>query len=229
MKVVSIDVGRATWLFPTEEFAPLGGADGISVIQKVADRYQFKTFPENPNKEEVEKNGLKFSSGIIEFGNQRVAIGEFILYSDGIVAVSNETERSAAFLKDVTEYAIRELNFREPISPIKKIYASIVTVEFENSVANVLASQAALTTLIAGYLNAQQGTSCPVEVTRLDFSLNDPTAASNLRPKLLLESRLNIPLDRRRYHSNATMHTKEHLELLSKIEETFMNPSTSGA
>jgi hypothetical protein len=32
MEVVSFDTGRVTWLFPTEEFVPLGGADGISII-----------------------------------------------------------------------------------------------------------------------------------------------------------------------------------------------------
>ena len=228
MEVVSFDTGRATWLFPTEEFAPLAGADGMAVIKRVAERYQFKNFPENPNREEVDKNGLKFSTGVFEFQGKRASIGEFVLYNDGIVAVSNTTEHSGAFLDDLIEFVIHEFQFRRPISPIKKVYVSVVTVEFEDSLANMFANQAALTSLVSSYLNAPQGTSHGVEITRLDFSLDDLTVASNARPKLILESRATVPLARRRYYSNAAMHTRDHVELLSRIEETFMRPSTTG-
>jgi hypothetical protein len=229
MEVVSFDTGRATWLFPTEEFVPLGGADGITIIQKVVERYEFKNFPTNPTREEIDKNGLKFATGIIETQGNRAPIGEFVLYNDGIVAVSNTTERSAVFLDDIVEFVIREFNFRRPISPIKKVYVSTLTVDFESAVSNVFANQAALTSLIGGYLNAPPGTSYDVAVTRLDFSLDDSTVASNARPTLILESRATVPLARRRYYSNAAIHTKDHVELLSRIEETFMRPSTTDA
>lgn len=229
MEVVSFDTGRATWLFPTEEFVPLGGADAMAIIQKVADRYQFRNSPENPNREEVDKNGLKFSTGIFEFQGRRTGIGEFILYNDGIVAVSNTTEHALAFLDDLIEFVIGEFQFRRPISPIKKVYVSVLTVEFESSMANMFANHTALTSLVGTYLNAPQHTSHGVEVTRLDFSLDDSTVASNARPKLIIESRATVPLARRRYFSNAAMHTKAHVELLSQIEGTFMRLSTSDA
>jgi hypothetical protein len=229
MEVVSYDTGRVTWLFPTEEFVPLGGADGILIIQKIAERYRFKNFPDNPNREEVDKNGLKFSVGMFESEANAGTIGEFILYNDGIVAVSNTTERSAAFLDDIVDFVIREFKFRRPISPIKKISVSIMTVEFEKSVADMLANQAALTSLIGSYLNAPQGTSHDVVVTRIEFSLDDPAAGSNVnaRPKLILESRALVPLARHRYYSNAALQTLDHVDLLSKIEKMFMNFSTT--
>ena len=229
MEVVSFDSGRVTWLFPTEEFVPLGGADGITIIQKIAERYQFRNFPENPTREEIDKNGLRFGTGIFEMQGTRATIGEFVLYNDGIVAVSNTTERSAGFLDDIVEFSIREFQFRRPISPVKKVSVSTLTVEFENSVANMFANQAALTSLIGSYLNAPHGTSHDVAVTRLDFSLNDSAVPSNSRPRLILESRATVPLARRRYFSNAALHTRDHVELLSKIEKTFMTSSTSGA
>jgi hypothetical protein len=229
MEVVSFDTGRVTWLFPTEEFVPLGGTDGILVIQQVAERYEFKKFPENPTREEVDKNGLRFGTGIFETGGKRLAIAEFVLYNDGIVAVSNTTERSEDFLNDIVDFSIREFQFRQPISPIKKVSTSIITVEFENSVANMFANQAALTSLIGNYLNAPLGTSHDVAVTRLEFSLNDSAVSPNARPKLILESRATVPLDRRRYYSNAALHTQVHLELLGKLEETFMRSSTTDA
>jgi hypothetical protein len=228
MEIVSIESGRATWLFPTEEFVPLGGTDGVAIIQKVVERYEFKNFPQNPTREDVEKNGLRFGTGIFENSGKRAAIGEFALYNDGLVAVSNTTEHSNAFLNDIVEFVINEFQFRPPISPIKKIFVSVLTVEFDNAVSSILANQAALLSLVGSYLNAPQSTSYSVEITRLDLALADATLTSNARPKLILEARQSVPLARRRYYSNAAMHTKDHLELLSRIEETFMPPSNAG-
>jgi hypothetical protein len=229
MEIVSLETGRATWLFPTEEIGPLGGLDVMAVIQGIAERYDFTSFPQHPAREEIDKNGLKFSTGVFESDGKRAGIAEFALYSDGIVAVSNTTEHSASFLEDLFEYVLREFQFRRPISPIKKIYVSIVTIEFDNAITGMLANQAALLSLIGGYLNAPQNTSHGVEVTRLDFALDDAALPTNARPKLVLEARQTVPLTRRRYYSNAAMHTKDHLELLSRIEETFMRPSTAGS
>jgi hypothetical protein len=229
MEVVSFDTGRVTWLFPTEEFVPLGGADGLSIIQQVADRYQFRHFPDNPTREEIDKSGLKFSSGIFEFESKRTALGEFVLYNDGVVAVSNMTERSSAFLDDVFQYVIGKFEFRRPISPIKKVFVSTLTVEFDNSITGLLAKQTELISLIGSYLNGPQKTSHGVTVTRLDFSIDDPTLTAAQRPKLILESRTLVPLARKRYFSNAALQTRDHVELLRKIEETFMVSSTTGA
>lgn len=228
MQIISIDTGRVTWLFPTEEFVPLGGANGIDIIHKVADRYQFKHFPDKPTAEEVNKNGLKFATGVFETKDATFSIGEFALYNDGIVAVTNTTERATAFLEDIVEYAIKEFNFRRPISAVKKIFMSIVTVEFDYAAVNLFARHAALASLIAEYLNAPQGTAHDIAVTRVEFSLDDPVAAPNARPKLILESRVSVPLARRRYISNAATHTNDHLELLRKLEETFLRPSGAG-
>jgi hypothetical protein len=124
---------------------------------------------------------------------------------------------------------IAEFEFRRPISPIKKVFVSVVTVEFDNSITVLLAKQAELMSLIAGYLNEPLKTSHGVAITRLDFSLDDPALTLTQRPKLILESRATVPLARRRYFCNAALRTRDHVELLRKIEETFMSPSTTGA
>jgi hypothetical protein len=225
MEVVSIDSGRSTWLFPTEEFVPLGGGDGSAIIQKVSERYQFKSQPENPTREDIDKNGLKFSTGMFEVAEKRAGIGEFAIYNDGLVAVANTTEHSNAFLEDITKFVIDEFQFRPPISPIKKVFVSILTVEFESAIANMLADQSALLSLIGGYLNEPQSTSHGVEITRLDFALNDTAIVSAARPRLILEARQTVPLARRRYFSNAAMHTSSHLKLLGEIETMFLRRS----
>ncbi len=225
MEIISLESGRSTWLFPVEEFLPLGGTDSVGIIEKVAQRYDFKNFPKNPTREDVDKNGLKFTTGTFEFEGKRAGLGEFALYNDGLVAISNVTERSTAFLEDVMRFVIEEFQFRTPISLIKKINVSILTVEFDRSVAAMFANHEALMSLVGGYLNAPLHTSHPTEVSRLDISLDDSNAAPNARPKLILESRSTVPLARRRYYSNAALHTKDHLELLAKIEEIFIRGS----
>ncbi|MGY4399874.1 hypothetical protein [Bradyrhizobium sp. USDA 3315] len=225
MELISLDTCRSTWLFPTEEFLPLAGSDGIATIQQVADRYNFRTFPQNPTKEDVDKNGLKFALGSFSYEGESIGITEFVAYNDGIVAQSNTTERATAFLEDITSFLIEELGFRRPVSDIKKINVSILTVEFAESVSKLFAHQAELFSLVREYLNAPQDTAHPAEVSRLDISLDDSTVGQNQRPKLILESRTTVPLSRRRYYSNAAMHTKAHLELLGKIEKMFMGVS----
>ncbi|WP_342714094.1 hypothetical protein [Bradyrhizobium sp. B039] len=221
MEVVSIETGRTTWLFPTEEILPLGGTDPIAIIQKLAERYDFKNFPEKPTREEVDKNGLKFGTGIFNSDGKRAIITEFALYTDGVVAIANTTEHSSAFLDDLMDYLIREFQFRRPISPVKKVYVSLLTVEFEQAVSAMFADHAALLSLIGGYLNAPLGTRHGVEVTRIDFALNDSSAPTSAGPRFILEARASVPLARKRYFSNAAMHTQEHLKLLSAIEKMF--------
>ena len=162
----------------------LGGTDAAAVMNKVAERYQFKNFPQNATREEIDKHGLKFSNGTFEFQGRRTGISDLILYNDGIVATSNTTEHSSAVLDDLMEFVIRDFQFRQPISPIKKVYVSTVTVEFRNSMTNMLAHHAALLDLVGNYLNAPQRTSHNVQLTRIDFTLDDPAAALNARPRL---------------------------------------------
>jgi hypothetical protein len=230
MELISLDIGRSTWLFPTEEFLPLAGSDGMSLIRRVVDRYNFKVFPEKPVREDIDKNGLKFALGSFMFEGLVIGITDFVAYNDGIVAVSNTTERATAFLEDATRFLIEELGFRRPVSTIKRVNVSILTVELSESVSALFSHQAKLFSLIGEYLNAPLGSAYPAEVSRLDISLDDSTTGpQSNRPKLILEARQTVPLSRRRYYSNAAMHTKAHLELLGKIEEAFTHPSTGAS
>jgi hypothetical protein len=227
MEILSLESGRATWLFPTEEFAPLGGTDEMAIIQAVVDRYKFTTYPEKPNREEISKSGLKFQTGAFEFEGKRSGIAEFGFYSDGLVALSNTTEHSNAFLEDIIEFAKANFDFRSPRSEIKKVFVSTVIVEFEKSIAHLLTQHAALLSLVGDYLNAPQKTSHDIEVMRLDLALDDSTVASSGRPRLILEARGTVPLGRKRYYSNAAIHTNSHIQMLTRIEGMFTGPLTS--
>jgi hypothetical protein len=167
MKIISIDSGRTTWLFPAEEFMPIPGGDGKAIIQKITDRYSFSHPPLNPTREEIDKNGLKFMSGQFPFEGEKANIGEFAVYNDGLVAVANTTESGTAFLEELFTYLIKEFQFRQPVSPIKKVNVSTVIVEFDEALNSMLADQEAIMDIVAVHLNAPLNTSDKVELSRL--------------------------------------------------------------
>jgi hypothetical protein len=223
VKVISYDTGRVTWLFPTEEFLPLGSGDGRAIIEQVAEKYEFSHPPQNPSREEVEKNGLKFGGGRFVFDGKLFVINEFVAYNDGIVAVAPATEPATAFLEDIVEFLKEAFQFRSPITPIKKVSVSNVIIEFDGPINSMLAEHEAFTNLISGYLNANEGTSFPAKLSRLDFTQDRGASEKPVSlPKWTLEARANVPISQNRYFSSAAIPTKQHLQMIQEIEAIFL-------
>jgi hypothetical protein len=132
MNLVSLESGRTTWLFPVEEIIPLGGADGPKIIAAISSKYTFTHPPANPTREDIDKNGLKFAGGQMLHEGKIANIGEFIVFNDGIVAVSSSTELAESFLQDVIAFLVSEFEFRKISSDLKKVHISTVVVEFNN-------------------------------------------------------------------------------------------------
>lgn len=226
MKIISFVNGRTTWLFPVEEFTPAGGANGKEIVARIAAKYNFSHPPENPTREEVEKNGLKFAGGQFKFEEELVSIDEFIAYNDGIVASANTTERTEAFLKDISNFLRKEFAFREITTAIKTINLSTVVVEFEKPLSAVMAGYQAIMEAISNHLNALDDTNFPVELARMDFILNrDPEFRPANQSRFMIEKRANTSNAQNRYFSSAPVTTKGHLEILEKMEAVIANRS----
>ena len=133
MNIVALESGRTTWLFPVEEIIPLGGADGPKIIAAISSRYKFTHPPANPTREDIDKNGLKFAGGQMLHEGKLANIGEFVVFSDGIVAISSSTELAKSFLQDIFGFLISEFDFREISSDVKRVHISTVVVEFDTS------------------------------------------------------------------------------------------------
>jgi hypothetical protein len=214
-----LDSGRTTWLFPVEEILPLGGSDGSALIERVANRYQFANFPEKIVAEEVAKNGIKFTLGKFESEGHTVNVGEFAIFEDGIVAISNTTERSEAFLRDVYTFLRTEAGFREITSKVKKINLSVVVVELNESLSVLMEGRGSIMNTVGHHLNAIENTQDNIEVGRIDFVLNrkaDPKS-QNL-PRLTIERRSGSAFEQRRFYSSAPLTTQEHLVVLEQID-----------
>lgn len=219
MKIVSLETGRTTWLFPVEEILPLGGSDGPAVIAAIASRYSFTHPPANPTRDEIEKNGLKFAGGQIVRDGNIANIAEFSIFNDGIVAVSTTTENAEAFLDDIYAFLVSEFAFRMITSDVKTVRLSVVVVDFETSLNAFLSTRKEEVKLIGQHLNSVEDTNLPVELARVDFMLNkDPEFRPQNIPRLTLEKRANTQFSQCRYFSSAPIPTAKHLEILEQID-----------
>jgi hypothetical protein len=219
MNLVSLESGRTTWLFPVEEIIPLGGADGPKIIAAISSKYKFTHPPANPTREDIDKNGLKFAGGQMLHEGKIANIAEFVVFSDGIVAILSSTELAESFLQDVFAFLVSEFKFREISSDLKKVHISTVVVEFDTSLNQFVQGHTAETAVIGKHLNSIDNTDFPVEVNRLDFVLNkDPEFRPPNIPRLTIEKRANTQFSQHRYFSSAPIDTAKHLEILERID-----------
>lgn len=146
-------------------------------------------------------------------------IAEFIVFNDGIVAVSMSTDDAEAFLQDIYAFLVSEFAFREFTSGVKKINLSSVVVDFETSLNGFIRARNTDSDLIGRHLNSIDDTDFPVELARVDFLLNkDPEFRPPNVPRLTIEKRANTQFSQHRYFSSAPIHTASHLEILERIE-----------
>jgi hypothetical protein len=219
MNIVSLESGKTTWLFPLEEILPLSGADGPKIIETISSKYKFKHRPENPTREDADKNGLKFASGQMVHKGKMFNILEFVVFNDGIVSTSTTTESSEAFLQEVYAFLVSEFAFRATTSDVKKVHVSTVIVEFDTSLNGFVQGRAAEVDLIGKHLNSADNTDFPAEVGRIDFVLNkDPEFRPPNIPRMTIEKRAHTQFSQHRYFSSAPIHTTKHLEILETFE-----------
>lgn len=226
MKVVKFESGRATWLFPLEEFVPPAGANNPSIISRVAARYGFAIIPTITTQEAMAKNGLPFGMGQFEVKGTRFIVTDFAVYNDGIAAVAERTEWAEAFLEDVSSWVKQEFGFREASSGIRKLYGSTIIVDFETSLSRLLRGYQRISELITLRTVTIMSGQKPMQFSRLDFEVDKTTLVGQVAvPKFALERRAGVNFTQERYYSTAPMHTADHLEVLQEIEQIATEPA----
>jgi hypothetical protein len=227
MRVISFDNSRVTWLFPLEEFAPASGASPQSILAEIGDRYEFTRRPDVTTREDMNQKGLLFGVGRFLFNGKSVMVNDFAIYNDGIAAVSETSGFAEAFLSDVFEWVITKFNFRK-VDTRRRLYSSVIVVEFEHSPATLIAGYEGLVNLINSRTDTIMKKPASVQFNRLAFEM-DPKELSDgqaAAPKFLLERRGHVEYAKERYFSSATMQTTAHLEVLNEIEKLAATLST---
>lgn len=223
MKIISYETGRVTWLFPIEEFSPLGGALAQQLISAIAKRYAFERVPTSLTAESISQNGLKFESGIFDYQGNLVNLGEFIAYSDGIVASTNMTERSEAFLDDIVTWLQSTMNFRPIETPVQKMNLSVLSVELDAPLSSALKPELPLEALAANWLKTER-TNVSAVLGRMDFLIERPMSERTLQtppPRLVIEQRVSTVPEQLRFFSSAPITTKHHVEALEEINKAL--------
>lgn len=221
MRLIAVETGRVTWLFPLEEIAPLEPLDRGQLTAALVDRYGFAVFPaSNTPPEEINKNGAKFQNGFFTFDGKRASIAELAVFNDGIVVNSNSTEAASAFIGDLISYVRSNFRFRDFTSKVRTILVSQVVVEFDTR----LAALVPLFAKIGAMINKETGqiyeTPVFMDFGRIDFLFDKEKAGIEYAaPRFLIERRAGVPFSQERYYCSASMHSDSHLRILEEIEK----------
>lgn len=220
MRVIAFDSARVTVLFPIEEVMPLGGIAAPDTVNEVVSRYNFAKGPDlGLSKEELQKIGLKFENGQYNAQNQTVPIVSFVVFLDGVVIDASKTEDAEEFWDDLCKWMIVEKKFRDfTIAPAKRFLSQIVA-EFDEPLSKLINGFDDLTRVVSDKLTAIYDAQIKLGFARIDLEFDRLSERSSLIiPKFIIERRANIAFSRERYYCAAPLRTKDHVEVLQKIE-----------
>lgn len=219
MRIISYNNARVTWLFPLEEIGPLDGMNGSNLISEISRRYEFKNIPSVAAPEEMQKNGVKFGLGKFKVSDRIQVVTELSVYSDGIVAISEQTETGHLFLIDLLGWLRRDFGFREFSSEVKELFLSELTVEFDQALSRLLPSFELITNAVSKFTAPMFQTKDTMGFARIDleFDRTSPTIKQGA-PRFVIERRTNVPFSQERYFCSAPMRTTEHVKSLTEIE-----------
>lgn len=213
MKLLSIQESTITSLFM------LGNSRAkrnlINAATKLVERYQFKKMP---TLDELASTKQVFQIGMFEDEQ----IDTFEIYSDGVVVKSGcHSDVLEAFLANLNDWVESELGFERIETHSNGIaFSSEVLVEMAPEVFAALDSYNVLASNVTRLLSRQSGRQFKLfSAAGVMFAPNDPDL-SGLKPvPFRLERKLSTDFSKNIFYSSAPLKTKDHLEVLRKLEE----------
>jgi hypothetical protein len=221
MKIIHVEIARATWLFPLQELNPTGRSFTQAFIE-LKDRYKFKKAPAHTLDFDAEAKGLIFDQG--EFVNREGVpiIAKLSIFTDGIVSDTwSSTKDSEDLLEDVMKWVKAEHGFSLPSDRlVKRLYLSALNVTTEKgqipgrSKLEELAEMVSLRLTETGRANKGYIVS--------GFSLS---SADWDQPGTPVQYRFEIKTashpGENRYYASAPLPTDVHIALLEEQERLF--------
>ncbi|MGF1623283.1 MAG: hypothetical protein ACFCVH_00255 [Alphaproteobacteria bacterium] len=218
MKLIGHETGRLIVLFPAEEIRPHSGMYLPYVQAELNQRYGFIKQPDLSRPiEELDRDGYKFGHGRAVIDGRLIAIIEFAIYNDGIVINCNRTDDAELIWSDLMEWSKDALGIREFTREPRKLYRSVLIVEFENQMSSLLKDFADIKYIVEDAL-----TNTPhrgdVDFVSISFGL-DPTKIPGLSPPpFVIERRGGSPYEQNRYFCQAPLPTQAHINALERLE-----------
>ncbi len=216
MKMLSINLARTVWLFPSVDLNPKGLNLYPILIPLLVGTYKFSNYP--TSKDDLDDvKGVKFEKGeFINSEGKPISIS-FTIYNDGIVAdTRSSTNDSDSFLVDAFNRISEHVNVPNYKQILRaRLYHSQIYISTEKSLELINPKVKE----ISSYLNENVEGHGKVnyEVGGISF-WPDQTHPVNPVP-FTLERASNTPFSEKRYYSAAALQTDKHVKLLEKLEE----------
>lgn len=199
---------------------PLHGGDTFTFIQAVASRYQFIKYPTPADvvSPELRQTGLHFARGVIHRVDSIVNISEVAIFTDGIVITSQTTDDGEVFWQDLYNFLTTEHSFR-PLARKPRIrFISQIVVDFQRELSAVITGYERIIAYIQLALEEEYNVMLKLGLSKIEFDTDQAEKATLQVSKFIIERRVNMPFDQERYYCSAPLRTKEHVNLLEKIE-----------
>ena len=206
MQLIKIQLGRAVWVFDTQELNPRGAALFPDLYNGFQQKYQFVTMPKP---EDIHAGGsVYFKQGRFAHDAATIVV-DLELHPDGFVAnTRHSTEAAESFLVDLMHWCGNQFGVTYPPNIIKKrVHRSELVVSM-NPALNTLAEKVNQFSEIVSVATAK-----PSQVIGIQFGSQEIPAAFTIERKAD-----KTQLEDNEYFANAWIQTSLHLDLLSKFE-----------
>lgn len=223
MKLLSVMVARAVWLFDILDLNPKGKSIFPDLFDWLKDNYQFQKFPKSISDVD-QRGGWVFSEGNFQIQEEIFIDVELSIYNDGLVANTRSSTKDAeAFLQNVLESACKEFSLIFDQSMIRrKLYLSEMNVKLDGSLSRINPALEELAAKISSAVGLKDGVG--FQFGGLSFLVDAlllPLLQQYLAP-FALERKVGAPFSENRFYSKAPLPTEKHLELLSDLEKMII-------
>jgi hypothetical protein len=223
MKLKSVMMARAIWLFDIQDLNPKGKSIFPEVFDWLKDQYHFAKFPKSID-ERDQQGGWAFSEGDFQVKEEVFIGADLGIYNDGLVATTrSSTNDSEAFLANVLELICKDYSLTFDSQMIRrKMYLSEINVTAEGSLSLINPALSEFARKISSVLTLEGGLG--FQPTGIIFGSDQTITpiSKQLFAGFYLERKVGAPFSENRYYSKAPLPTDQHLGLLEEFERTFM-------
>lgn len=223
MKHISTEGGRATRIYVSDEIRPENGIFLPNLIADTASRYLFATIPEVPKDS---KGGLRFGEGQMFGPEQPINIKSLGIFNDGIIVEASNTDLALLVVEDFEQWATEKFSFRKPITKPIDAFDSVLVVEFPESFEKHIDVFGKIGREISRSHSNIYDLQTTINLTGLTFGNDQTKISPSMNAKqasFTIARRVDRPFEENRYFCTASLTTKEHINLLEKIEKIILD------
>lgn len=212
MKLLAIERSRLTSLY---RMARTSGQLYLPLVaDQLAERYRFGSAPHSFG--DLAGDKAEFKHGLFEGS----AIEALDVYNDGIIVASqSDSDFIDKFVHDLNSWLEKDYGLSAiETHTVNKIYESTLLVETDRDIFKPFDAYASILPLIETAL--RDASELKVKYENFGLALSaDHTRNPALKPiPFRFERKEGIEFSRRQYHTTAPLRTKQHLEILERLE-----------